>query len=161
MLITIIAVVGTLLGGLAGAATSGWFALRTASRAEAAAERQQLRRDRLEAVTALATAISDHRRTMWMRGEALLKGAAADRVLELKQESHATRAAVARPLISLRLLVPDPAVRTAADAMVTATYALRGAYSDIGTLAQARVHAMDAHDAFVEQAAAYLTTTTT
>ncbi|MEV0039348.1 hypothetical protein [Streptomyces sp. NPDC050804] len=152
MLATTLAILGTLLGAI----VSGWFALRTAGRSERVARDGQLRRDRLDAVTELATAISAHRRAMWMRGRAQLKGAPAARYEELRSESHLTRSAVARPLVSLRLLITDPAVHTAADAMVTATYAMRGADTSNAELTTAREAAMHAHDRFVDTAAAYL-----
>lgn len=155
MLSTILAIAGTLLG----AVVSGVFQHRSAAQSARTALNQQLRRDRLEAVTALATAVSEHRRTMWMRGDAQLKAAPAERVRALKSESHLTRGAVTRPLVALRILVTDPGVRAAADAMVTATYALRDAYTSTGDLTQARETAKDAHDAFVDQAAHYLDTT--
>ncbi|MGW4232233.1 hypothetical protein ACWEF9_23585 [Streptomyces sp. NPDC004980] len=83
MLATAIAVLGTLLGAI----VAGAFQQKTAGRAERAATTAQLRRDRLDAVTELAAAGSDHRRAMWMRGEAVLNGAPAEQVQELRRAS--------------------------------------------------------------------------
>lgn len=152
MTTAVIAVLGTLLG----AVVSGLFQHLAAGRTEKVARTEQLRRDRLEAVTALATAISDHRAAMWARGDAVLKNDPADRARDLKTRSHATRSAVTRPLIALRLHITDPAVRQAADAMVAATYAMRDAYATTDDLTQARETALVAHDQFVDAAAQYL-----
>ncbi|MDX2843248.1 hypothetical protein PV377_30605 [Streptomyces ipomoeae] len=152
MISTVIAVVGTLLGAL----VSGLFQHRSAGRTEKVARAEQLRRDQLEAVTALAVAISDHRSAMWVRGDAVVKGDPVDRVRELQTRTHATRSAVTRPLVALRLHVTDPDVRRAADAMVSATYAMRDAYTSPDDLTRARETALQAHDHFVDVAAHYL-----
>ncbi|MGW6907702.1 hypothetical protein [Streptomyces sp. NPDC054940] len=68
-----------------------------AGRAERAAAAEQLRRDRPDAVTALASAGSGHRRALWMRGEARLRGAGNDELEELRAASHITRTAITRP----------------------------------------------------------------
>ncbi|MFF4484693.1 hypothetical protein ACFY1A_48200 [Streptomyces sp. NPDC001520] len=154
MIGTILAVVGTLLG----AVVSGLFQHKSAGRTEQTARREQHRREQLDAITTLAQAISDHRRAMWMRGDAKLKHHSAERQQELRGESHLTRSAVTRPLVAMRLLVTDPAVRTAADHMVTLTYAMRNADTSTDHLTEARAAALDAHDAFVNAAAAYLQT---
>ncbi|MET4673835.1 hypothetical protein [Streptomyces sp. PvR018] len=78
------AVVATLLGAI----VSGRFQERAAERQIRVTHSQTIRRDRLEAVTALACAASDHRTAMWRRGE-----------------SHMTRSAITRPLIALRVLI--------------------------------------------------------
>lgn len=64
MVATVIAVLGTLLGAVVSGAFQHWAAGRT----EKVAQAQQLRRDRLEVVTELAVAASDHRSAMWVRG---------------------------------------------------------------------------------------------
>jgi hypothetical protein len=43
----------------------------------------------LEAVTALACAANDHRRTLWMRGDGIIKGASVERIQAMHNESHA------------------------------------------------------------------------
>ncbi|MBQ0890812.1 protein kilB [Micromonospora tulbaghiae] len=152
MVATALAVLGTLLGAI----VSGAFQHRAAGRTEKAARAAQLRRDQLEAVTALAVAISDHRSAMWVRGDAVLKGDPADRVRDLQTRSHATRSAVTRPLVALRIHITDPAVRSAADDMVTATFAMRDAYDSAEALTAARRAALTAHDRFVDVAATFL-----
>ncbi|MGA4953790.1 hypothetical protein [Streptomyces lydicamycinicus] len=150
-----IAVVGTLLGSF----VSGRFQERAAERSVRVSHGETMRRDRLEAVTALACPASDHRRTMWMRGDAVLKGADAELVQSLRRESHQTRSQVTRPLVAMRVLITDPAVRAAADHMITLTYALRDAYGTTEQLSAAREAAMVAHDQFVDVAAGYLART--
>ncbi|GAA5083322.1 hypothetical protein [Streptomyces similanensis] len=155
LLIAVIAIIGTLLGAL----VTGKLQERAAGRTEAAMRGEQLRRDRLDAVTNLAEAISTHRSLMWRRGDAVLKNASTDRVDELRAQTQESRSQVTRPLVALRILVTDPAVRAAADQMVTLTYAMREAYTDADALTQAREDAKNACDAFVEAAAAYFART--
>ncbi|MGW1848595.1 hypothetical protein [Streptomyces sp. NPDC001966] len=153
MLATVIAVLGTLLG----AVVAGTFQQKAAGRAATAAAAEQLRRERLDAVTELAAAGSDHRRAMRMRGEAKISGSVV-RFEELRAASHATRSAITRPLVAVQVLIPDPAVRSAAQAMVSATYRMRDAETSTEALASAQTEARAAHDRFVDAAAAYLTT---
>ncbi|MFF8919168.1 hypothetical protein ACF08M_39230 [Streptomyces sp. NPDC015032] len=94
MLTTLIAVLGTLLG----AVVAGAFQQKNAGRATTAAAAEQLRRERLDAITELAAAAADHQLAMWMRGEAQFSGATPERVEELRSTSHATRSAITRPL---------------------------------------------------------------
>ncbi|MER7050394.1 hypothetical protein ABT391_36815 [Streptomyces jumonjinensis] len=148
-----IAVLGTLLGAIVTARLQD----RTADRADRSTRAQEIRREQLAAVTDLAAALSDHRRAMFVRGEAKLSGANETRVQELRDASHATRSAVTRPHVALRVVITDQAVRAAADAMVTATYAMRDA-STPEALDHGRRSAIDAHDAFVNAAAAHLQT---
>ncbi|MGY4973492.1 hypothetical protein ACWGCC_30495 [Streptomyces nigrescens] len=147
-----LAIVGTLLG----AVVSGRFQERAADRAIRVSTGEALRRDRLEAVTALACAAADHRRAMWMRADADLAYASADWITALRAESHTTRSAINRPMVALHVLITDPAVRAAADRMVTLTYAMRNA-DTTETLTTAREAAKAAHTEFVETAAGYLT----
>ncbi|MFK4024680.1 hypothetical protein [Streptomyces sp. SM1] len=147
-----LAVVATLLGAI----VSGRFQERAAERQVRATHGEAIRRDRLEAVAALACATSDHRRAMWMRGDAVLKGAGTERIEALRGESHMTRSAVTRPLVALRVLIEDQAVRAAADRMITLTYAIRDAYTTTEELTAAREAAKTAHDDFVNAAARYL-----
>lgn len=146
-----------ILGTIAGAIVSGHYQQRAALSTERVSRGEAIRRDRLAAVTDLAQAISDHRSALWIRGDAKLTGAAADRLAELRSRSHETRSAVTRPLIALRVLITDATVRQAADAMVSATYAMRDADTATDRLTQAREAAKVAHDRFVDIAAAYLT----
>lgn len=155
---TIVAVLGTLAGVL----LTGVVQDRAHGRAVRAERAAELRRDQVAAVTALSTAVSNHRRAMYMRGDARLAGEPDARVAELRAESHATRAAVQEPLVQVRLLIADPAVRAACDAMLSATYGMRQADGTTDAaltregLTASRLRAVEAHDAFVDAAAAYL-----
>ena len=146
----LVAVVGTLAGGL----LTGLLQHRTARTGRTAARAEHLRQERLDAVTALAVALSDHRRAMWHVRHADLTAAPADRVRELRDESHRTRSALTSPAVRIRLLIPDAAVRGAAEAAVAATYALREA-ADIHALQRGRCTARDLHDDFVDIAGSY------
>ncbi|MDX3025407.1 hypothetical protein [Streptomyces acidiscabies] len=146
-----IAIAGTLLGAL----VSGKFQERAAGRTEDAVRGEQLRRDRLEAVTNLAEAISTHRSLMWRRGDAVLKERSAEHIDNLRLQTQESRSQVTRPLVALKILVTDPAVREAASRMVTLTYAMREAYTSADELTEARETAKTACDAFVEAAATY------
>ncbi|MFL4953349.1 hypothetical protein ACJ6WE_40165 [Streptomyces sp. MMS24-I31] len=159
MLVTLVTAALAIVATLLGAIVSGRFQERAAERGVRASHGEAIRRDRLEAVTALACAISDHRRAMWMRGDAVLKEAGTERIEALRGESHMTRSAVTRPLVALRVLIEDQAVRAAADHMVTLTYAMRDAYATTQELTAAREAAKVAHDAFVDTAAGYLART--
>lgn len=151
MLTALLAVAGTLLGSI----VTGTFQHLSAGRAERAAAAEQLRRERLEAVTALAAAGSDHRRALRMRGLARLRDADEAELEELRARSHATRSAITRPLVTLRLLVPDPRVHATAQEMVVATYDMVDAAGSAEELDAAQEAARAAHDRFVEAAAAY------
>lgn len=152
----IIAVVGTLLGAI----VSGIFQQKSAGQSEKFARAERRREEQIAAITALSAAISAHRRAMYMRGEARLRGASAERIQELRAESHATRGDVAEPLARVRLLIQSIEVRTAADAMVDATFGMRRADGTTDAaltregLTAARQAAADAHDAFISAAAA-------
>ncbi|MEV7980882.1 hypothetical protein ACFY6U_50790 [Streptomyces sp. NPDC013157] len=159
MLATLVTAALAIVATLLGAIVSGRFQERAAERGVRASHGEAIRRDRLEAVTALACAISDHRRAMWMRGDAVLKEAGTERIDALRGESHMTRSAVTRPLVALRVLIEDQAVRAAADHMVTLTYAMRDAYATAQELTAAREAAKVAHDTFVDTAAGYLART--
>ncbi|PKV77100.1 hypothetical protein [Streptomyces sp. TLI_146] len=156
MLATLITAALTIVATLLGAIVSGRFAERAAERSVRVSHGEAIRRDRLEAVTALACAASDHRTAMWRRGDAVLKGVGPERIETLRGESHMTRSAVTRPLVALRVLIEDQAVRAAADYMVTLTYAIRNAYATTEDLTAARDAAKNAHDTFVNTAARYL-----
>ncbi|MFJ4858659.1 hypothetical protein [Streptomyces sp. NPDC088730] len=156
MLATLITAGLAVIATLAGAIVSGRFQERAAERQMRANHGEAIRRDRLEAVTALACAASDHRTAMWRRGDAVLKQTGPDRIEALRGESYMTRSAVTRPLVALRVLIEDQAVRAAADRMITLTYAIRDAYATTENLTAAREAAKDAHDDFVNIAARYL-----
>ncbi|MFJ4343234.1 hypothetical protein [Streptomyces sp. NPDC088915] len=151
LVVAVIAIVGTLLGAL----VTGKLQERSAGRTESAARGEQVRRDRLAAVTDLAEALSDHRARMWHRGDALLAGADTELLAGLRAQTQESRSRITRPLVTLRVLITDPAVRAAADRMVDLTYAMREAYTTTDALAQAREDAKTAHNAFVDAAAAF------
>ncbi|MCT9094178.1 hypothetical protein N4G70_35860 [Streptomyces sp. ASQP_92] len=156
MLATLITAALTIVATLLGAIVSGRFAERAAERPVRVSHGEAIRRDRLEAVTALACAASDHRTAMWRRGDAVLTGASPERIETLRGESHTTRSAVTRPLVALRILIEDQAVRADADRMITLTYAIRDAYATTEDLTAAREAATVAHDQLVNTAARYL-----
>lgn len=95
-----------------------------------------------------------------MRGEALLRGADDAEREELRARSHTTRSAITRPLVALRLLVPEPAVHTTAQAMVVATYDMVDAATSREELIAAQDAARAAHDRFIAAAAAYFAAAT-
>ncbi|MER6684672.1 hypothetical protein [Streptomyces olivaceoviridis] len=152
MLSALLAIVGTLLG----AAVAALLQDRSARRVEAARRRERTRSEILDAVSRLARAASDHRRAMYLRGEAVLSGAPQESTELLRADSHDTRSQVAQPLTALRLLVTDQTVRAAANAMIVATFAMRRAGGSMEALSAARVKAVEAHDAFVDAAAQHL-----
>jgi hypothetical protein len=154
MLSTLLAVGGTLAGSL----VTGLLQHRLARSERLNTQAGQTRSERLDAVTALAVALSDHRRAMWERRDAELSHEPAERVAVLREESHRTRSAITAPAVRLRLLVADESVQQAADMAVAETYALRTA-PDTGALQQMRQAALEAHDHLVTTAGAYLTTT--
>ncbi|WP_433341987.1 hypothetical protein [Streptomyces sp. CA-253872] len=154
MVTTALAVLGTLLG----ATVTGFFQHLAAGRTERAAARARSRQDALDAVADLVAADSAHRQALRMRLEAKLSGTATDAELfELRTASHITRAATKRPYALVRLLVPDPGVKAAADAMITATYGMRKA-ATLRERETAQERARAAHDRFVDTAAEFFGT---
>ncbi|MFJ4412574.1 protein kilB [Streptomyces sp. NPDC088910] len=147
MTATVLAVLGT----LAGAALTGWMQLRSAAGARRAAAAAETTTARRAAVVDLLAAVEDHRRAMWVREEARLAGAPADRVQQLRAASHETRSAVTRPHASVILLAPD--LQGAADALVSSAYALRDA-ATADELSAARAASVAARQAYISAAAA-------
>lgn len=145
---SIIAVLGT----LAGAVVAGLFGLRQAASARAAERADDHRREAVAAVTELAVAVSDHRRSMWEVGDAEVTGADSERVRELRDETHRTRSAVTSPAVRVKLLVSDGPTKAAAEAAVKATYAMRHPH-DLETLETLRAEALRLHDDLIETAA--------
>ncbi|MET9293643.1 hypothetical protein [Streptomyces sp. NPDC003077] len=156
MLATLVTAALAIVGALLGSIVSGLFQERAAERAVRVNHDAAIRRDQLEAVTVLACAVSDHRRAIWKRGDAVLKRAGDERIEALREEGHETRGMVARPLVTMRLLIEDQAVRATADRMIALTYAMHGAWSSRDGLTRAREAAVAAHDDFVDAAARYL-----
>lgn len=142
---SIIAVAGTLLGGIV---TS---ALQTrATRSIRDAERDDRRRDaQPAAVTALVAAIGDHRRAMWRREELRLGGANTETLAAARSQSHVTTSAVTAPLVSVSVLAPDLA--EVATAAARAAFGIRQAI-DADDLSALRQTAIDASDQLVKAA---------
>lgn len=155
MLVTLLATAIAVLGTLLGSVVTGRFQERAADRTERASRQQDRRREQLTAITGLAEAVSAHRSMMWRRGDAKFRGD-DDRHQELRIRSHETRAAVTAPLVALRLLITDSELRAAADRMVDLTFGMRHQDDTADTLNDARVMALEAHDAFVNTAARYM-----
>ncbi|MFE1265635.1 hypothetical protein ACFW5X_34640 [Streptomyces albogriseolus] len=146
-----LAVVTTLLGAI----VSGRFQERAAER-QVRAHGEAIRRDHLEAATALACATSDHRTAIRMRGDAILKGAGTDQMEALPSRSHTTRSAGTRPLVALRVLIADQTVPAPTGRMITLTYAIRDAHTTTENLTAALETAKTAHNDFINAAARYL-----
>ncbi|MGW5677547.1 protein kilB [Streptomyces sp. NPDC003860] len=147
MLAALIAVLGTLAGTIA----AYLLQQRGARTDRAAVAVDTERRDRVAAVTALAVALADHRRAMWVREDARLSGAPAADVAAARSESHVTRSALTAPLTTLAILAPG--LKAAAQAAAQATYDLRGA-ANKATLDALRLRAIEVADDLVTEAAA-------
>lgn len=151
---SIIAVIGTLAGGLL---TGGLQARigRAARQDDRAAAR---RAAQLDAVAALVAALEDHRRAMWVREDLRLRDgdrtdAYTDAYTEARAASHATRAAVSAPMTRLAILAPE--LHAAAKDAAAAAYAMRGA-GDRTTLDSLREDALLASERLVAAAGEYL-----
>ena len=94
------------LGTLAGAVVAGILQQRAARAERAEARLAERQRERVHAFTALVTALVDHRRAMWLREKLRLAGVDDDAYAEARAASHATRAAVTAPLVTLSVLAP-------------------------------------------------------
>lgn len=147
--LALVGVVGTLAG------TLGVTALQhRAARSERAAHTEQdRRRELVHAVTALVTALADHRRAMWARERLRLTGADDAVYAEARSESHRTRSDITAPLVTLSILAP--ALAPAAQDAARATYAMRAA-ADHDALDQARAEAAEASERLVAAAARQL-----
>lgn len=106
---TIIAVAGTLLGGLLTVLLQSRHS--QAARRDDRAERRAA--DLRAARCYLVAAIGDHRRTMWHREHLRLTGAPQQDYDTARAASHATRSAVTAPLVAVSILEPElePAAR--------------------------------------------------
>lgn len=133
----VIAVLGTLMG----AVVSGLIQRRVARDGLAATERAALRRDQIAAISELAAAAADHRRTSVHRRVLAARGVDAEQLNAATAAVHGTRSAMAEPLARVRLLLPDPAVQTAVEDLATTTFALRDAEDiEAGRLASIAAH---------------------
>ncbi|MFJ5733937.1 protein kilB [Streptomyces microflavus] len=146
MLTAVVAVVGTLAGSLA----TGMLAHFAQRAQRVAAEVSARRAGVLEAVSALVSALADHRRAMAVRQQLRLDGGDWSAV---RTESHTTRSAISAPLLRLRLL--EPALAATAQSAAQAVYAMREATTEAG-LQEAREHAIRESDELVDAAGATL-----
>ena len=95
----VVAVIGTLAGTLVANVVQAWTA-RTA-------RRETRRNDAVTAVAALAAALADHRRAMWVLENRQLTGADQDAVAEAQAANHETRSALTAPLVLVKILTPS------------------------------------------------------
>lgn len=142
---SVVAVAGTLLGGLLTALLQSRQS--RATRRDERAERRAA--DLRAALGSLVAAIGDHRRAMWDREQLRLAGAAEHDYDTARAASHVTRSAVTAPLVAVSILEPDlePAARRA----VRGAFDMRGA-ADLDALAAMREHAITATDDLVAAA---------
>ena len=139
---SVIAVLGTLAGGV----LMTWATARTARTARRETRRDAHRRDALDAVTALATAVANHRRAMVILEEIKLSGLDT---ADAREEKNQTRAAITAPLFRVSVLVPT--LTAAAEEAVHATYAIRNS-PDEATLQALHEEAKAAADRLTEAA---------
>lgn len=145
---SLIAVGGTLAGGLAASVTQ----LRGA-RAERRENRREARRsEALAAVTGLVAALADHRRAMWQFEDAKLTGKPAQVVAELETVQHGTRSAINAPMTTVAILTP--ALAGPAREAAQAAYAMRNS-TDLDVLEARRAVAAGTSDRLVEAAAEF------
>lgn len=151
----VIAVIGTLAGGLA----SGLIQARAdrAARGEERAARQEDRAAahqdaQVAAVESLVKALNDHRASMVRRMDRSLHYAPQDEVDRLREVTRVTCSQISVPLAAVS--VRAPALAKVAEAAAIATYALRDAGSPSG-LEAARVAAGQAVTALIQAAAAH------
>ena len=137
----VVAVIGTLAGTLVANVVQAWTA-RTA-------RRETRRNDAVTAVAALAAALADHRRAMWVLENRQLTGADQDAVAEAQAANHETRSALTAPLVLVKILTPSLAAL--AQTATQATFAMRGA-ADSEALEQLRAAARNACDDLVREA---------
>ena len=117
----VITLVGTLSGGL----LVGMLQARVAHTARRETRAADQRADALAAVTALLSAVADHRRSRWVREELRLSGADAAELVAAREKTHVTRSAITAPLATVCILLPTLADQ--AEATVQTAYAMRNA----------------------------------
>lgn len=138
---SVIAVAGTLLGGL----LAGFLQQRGERAARAERREEALR----VALGELVAALGDHRRALWHREELRLRGASEEVRHSARTASHATRSALTAPLVSVSVL--QPSLSAPARAAVLAAVALRDV-PDLPTLSARRETAIKATDELVAAA---------
>ena len=151
----VIAVLGTLAGGLANALAQARS--ERAARREAHAVRMQERAahhqdSQVAAVESLVKSLNDHRAAMARRMERALGGAADEEIEALRDLTRATRSEISVPLASVS--VRAPALAEVAEAAARASYALRDVV-DQAQLDAARVAAGEAVTALIRAAARF------
>lgn len=147
---SVIAVAGTLLGGLLAGVVQVWTARGTRQ----ATVSDQRRGETVSAVTTLAVALADHRRATWVAERTRLVDADEQAQLGTRAAAHETWSAVTGPLVMVKVLAPQFAVAT--DAVTEAIYAMVDA-PDQDTLEARRADARAAHDRLVQAASAFFT----
>lgn len=151
----VIAVLGTLAGGLVSALVQARS--ERAARREAHAVRVQERAaahqdSQVAAVESLVKSLNDHRAAMARRMERVLGGAPDGEIEALRDLTRATRSEISVPLASV--CVRAPVLAEVAEAAARASYALR----DVGDQVQldaARVAAGEAVTALIRAAARF------
>ncbi|WP_127357029.1 protein kilB [Actinacidiphila soli] len=136
---SIIAVVGTLLGG----ALTGLLQIKSARIAQSAARADQRAEALRRTLGELVAALGDHRRAMWHREVLRLDGASEEAVEAARTASRATRSAVTGPLVAVSVLersLAEPARQAA-----LAAFNLRNAtnHSALASLREAAIAATD------------------
>lgn len=149
----VLAIIGTLAGGLASALMQARS--ERAARREARAVRIEERaashqNGQVDAVESLVRALNDHRAAMVRRMERVLAGASAEEIEALREATRATRSEISVPLAAVS--VRAPALAGAAEIAARASYALRDAH-DQAALDTARLTAGDAVTALIRAAA--------
>ncbi|WKX73673.1 hypothetical protein [Streptomyces sp. XD-27] len=143
-----IAVLGTLLGS---AATHA-FQQQTARRGERLTREERLRQERLAAYTAFSRALTEYRRSLYVRFNVEHERAAEDRQDTARWDTYTYRSAAEQALVHIRLLPDDAALVELAQHALTSAHELRQAADQSGMSAR-RERAKVAHDAFLAAAA--------
>ncbi|ARP71304.1 protein kilB [Streptomyces pluripotens] len=142
---SIIAVVGTLLGGT----LTGLLQIKSARITQSAARADQREEALRRALGELVAALGDHRRAMWHREVLRLNGATEEAVEAARTVSRATRSAVTGPLVAVSVL--ERSLAGPARQAALAAFNLRDA-TDHTTLAAHREAAIAATDELVAAA---------
>ncbi|MBJ6641753.1 protein kilB [Streptomyces sp. DHE7-1] len=142
---SVIAVVGTLLGG----ALTGLLQIRSARIAQSAARADQRAEALRRALGELVASLGDHRRAMWHREVLRLDGASEEAFEAARSASRLTRSAVTGPLVAVSVL--DQSLAEPARQAALAVFDLRDA-TDHATLASRREAAIAATDELVAAA---------
>ncbi|QNP71812.1 protein kilB [Streptomyces roseirectus] len=138
---SVIAVAGTLLGGLLAGVLQ-----RRGERAARAERREEALR---VALGELVAALGDHRRALWYREELRLRGAGDEALRAARTTSQSTRSALTAPLVSVSVL--EPSLSEPARKAVLAAVELRNS-PDLEGLAARREAAITATDELVAAA---------